>query len=118
MTSASLIFLAPMLVTLVLHGDAPRRAQAVTLLYVGAEDCAPCRVWQRGLGASFRASPEFAALSYREVKSPTLHAVLDDTQWPADLQGYRQNLGPDVGVPLWLIIADERVRMKAYGESQ
>src|SRR5262249_14873678 len=41
--------------------DASPRAHAtdLTLVYVGAEDCAPCRAWQSGDGAAFRQSDEF-----------------------------------------------------------
>ena len=34
----------------------------VMLLYVGAEDCAPCRIWQKEYQPNFLASAEFAEL--------------------------------------------------------
>jgi len=71
----------------------------ILLLYVGADDCAPCRVWQNGEGAAFRASAQFARLSYREVKSATLLDVLKDEHWPDDLRGYRDRLGAGAGGP-------------------
>jgi len=91
---------------------------SVTLLYIGAEDCAPCRAWQRDEGASFRSSAEFARVTYREVKSPSLLDVLHDEYWPDDLRGYRDRLGRRAGVPLWLIIADQEVVDQAFGVSQ
>jgi hypothetical protein len=90
----------------------------VTLLYVGANDCAPCRSWQRNEKIVFSASIEFARLKYREVKSPTLFDVLADENWPEDLRPYRSLLGPDVGVPLWLVIADGRVVRMGMGPHQ
>jgi hypothetical protein len=100
--------------------DAPmaRRAPPVTLLYVGADDCAPCRAWQQHEKIAFGASAEFARVSYREVKSPTLLDLLEDENWPADLRGYRDRLGPGVGVPLWLVIADGQVVDRGMGPSQ
>jgi hypothetical protein len=97
---------------------APAKPKELLLLYVGAEDCAPCRAWQRGEGAQFRAAPEFAGVPYREVKSATLRDMLKDENWPQDLRGYRDQLGAGVGVPLWLVIADDRIVDRSFGERQ
>lgn len=94
------------------------RPEHVTLLYVGAEDCAPCRHWQDGDGAAFRIAPEFARVTYREVKSPTLFDLLQDTNWPEDLRVYRDRIDRGTGVPLWLVIADDRVVMRSSGASR
>ena len=97
---------------------APAAVQGLTLVYVGAEDCAPCSSWQGGEGAKFRASPEFARIVYREVKSPTSRDVLNDDHWPDDLRGYRNRLGRGAGVPLWLVIADDEIVERGFGASQ
>jgi hypothetical protein len=96
----------------------PAKPKDLLLLYVGAEDCAPCRAWQKGEGAQFRAAPEFERMPYREVKSATLRDVLKDENWPEDLRGYRDQLGAGVGVPMWLVIADSRIVNRSFGESQ
>ena len=105
-----------------LHRDwfAPRapNSRDLLLLYVGADDCAPCRTWQGGVGATFRSSLEFTRVSYREVKSPTLLDVLKDDHWPEDLREYRDQLGPASGVPLWLVIADRKIVERGFGASQ
>ncbi len=88
------------------------------LLYVGADDCPPCRAWKRGPGAAFRASPEFSRLIYREVDSPTVLNLLSDQYWPDDLREYRERLGRNAGVPLWLLVADHQVVERGFGESQ
>lgn len=93
------------------------RADQVTLIYVGAEDCAPCRAWQAGAEAVLR-SPEFARLSYRAVKSPTLLDLKSDAYWPDDLKIYRDRLGADAGVPLWFVVADGEVVGHGQGASQ
>ena len=95
----------------------PHRPQ-VTLLYVGAEDCAPCREWQQHEKIAFSTSAEFARLRYREIKSPTLFNLLKDENWPEELRGYRDLLGPDAGVPLWFVIADGQVIQRGMGPSQ
>jgi len=90
----------------------------VTLVYVGAQDCAPCGIWQRNQGIAFRNSSEFSRLTYREVKSPTLFDVLKDDNWPMEVRVYRQAISRESGVPLWLIIADDKVVMQRSGLAQ
>jgi hypothetical protein len=116
------VLLAGTIATGAFHRDwaAPRapHGRDLLLLYVGADDCVPCRTWQGGAGEAFRTSPEFARVSYREVKSPTLFDVLGDEHWPEDLRGYRDQLGPAAGVPLWLVIADREIVERGFGASQ
>ena len=97
--------------------NAPQTSRIV-VLYVGAEDCAPCRAWQREAKVAFKASPEFGQLVYREVKSPALFDLLEDENWPEDLREYRAQLGRGAGVPLWLVIADGRVVGRGMGPTQ
>jgi len=92
--------------------------QNLTLVYVGADDCAPCKTWQRDQRTAFRESPEFRQLIYREVKSPTLFDVLNDGNWPEELRIYRRAIGRGTGVPLWLVVADDRIVLRSSGLSQ
>lgn len=94
------------------------RPKDVTLLYVGAEDCAPCRAWQNSEGASFHASADFARITYREVKSPHLHDILNDENWPDDIRGYRAGLKRSDGVPLWLVVVDRKVVEQRFGAAE
>lgn len=97
------------------HAGKPARDADVMLLYVGAEDCAPCRAWQNGEGAAFLASAEFPRITYREVKSPHLHDVLKDENWPNEIRRYRDILRRSDGVPLWLVVADHKVVGQSFG---
>jgi hypothetical protein len=90
----------------------------LTLVYVGAENCAPCDIWQRNQGTAFHNSTEFHRLAYREVKSPSLFDVLKDDNWPEDLRVYRQAISQEAGVPLWLVIADDQLVMQSFGLTQ
>jgi hypothetical protein len=96
----------------------PANRPDVTLLYVGAEDCAPCRSWHGRGGRAFLSSPEFTRLSYRQVESPAVLDLLKDQYWPDDLREYRVRLDRGAGVPLWLIISDHEIVEQAFGESQ
>ena len=115
---ATALALVTVAMTAAFDSPNPFSAARVTLLYVGASDCAPCRSWQRGGGARFHDSAAFARVSYREVKAPHLRDVLDDANWPADLRRYRDRLGRNAAVPLWLVILDHDVLAEGFGEEQ
>jgi hypothetical protein len=100
------------------HADKPARAKDVMLLYVGAEDCAPCRAWQNGEGSAFLASAEFPRITYREVKSPHLLDVLKDENWPDEIRLYRDGLRRGDGVPLWLVVADREIVEQRFGAAE
>jgi hypothetical protein len=91
------------------------RRPNVMLLYVGAEDCAPCRVWRDGEGAAFLASAESGRITYRAVKSPRLEDVLKDENWPEDIRGLRNGIDRSDGVPLWLVVSDDVVVERDFG---
>jgi hypothetical protein len=110
--------LAVVAVTAAWDTPLPARSSPVILLYVGAADCAPCRVWQNGDAVRFRESAEFARVTYREVKSPTLRDALSDEMWPGDLRRYRDRLGRNAGVPLWLVVGDGEILAQGFGASQ
>ena len=100
-----------------LVANAPSRAQTgnLLLIYVGAEDCAPCLAWQRGDGAAFRNSSYFDRLTYLEVKAAHLHDVLKDENWPEPVRFYRAHLKRSDGVPLWLVVANNEVVEQRFG---
>jgi hypothetical protein len=96
----------------------PARDPEVMVLYVGAEDCAPCRAWQRGEGAAFLASADFPRITYREVKSPHLHDLLKDENWPDEIRSYRSRLRRGDGVPLWLVVSDREIVEQRFGPAE
>jgi hypothetical protein len=93
------------------------RQTSIMLLYVGAEDCAPCRAWRNGEGADFLASADSSRISFREVKSPHLQDVLKDENWPEDIRPLRSEIGRSDGVPLWLVVADHEIVEQQFGAS-
>lgn len=101
-----------------LGAGSPTEASPVTLIYVGAEDCAPCRTWQRDKRPDWLASREFTRVTYREVKSASVLDILKDGAWPEDLRTYRGQLAPGAAVPLWLVVRDAQVVAQAWGGKQ
>jgi hypothetical protein len=92
--------------------------QPVMLLYVGADDCPPCRAWQLEARPKFQASAEFAAVTYREVKSPRLLDLLKDEYWPDELRSFRDQLDRRTGVPVWFIVFENGIVERSAGVSQ
>lgn len=97
------------------HAPAPIRAADVKLIYVGADDCAPCRVWQNNDGAAFRRSAEFPRITYVEVKARHLHDVLKDENWPEQIRELRSRVRKSDGVPLWLVVSNDEVVAQRFG---
>jgi hypothetical protein len=113
----AVVFLALVALLTLANLTTTKAAKKVILVYVGAENCAPCENWQRNQGIAFRNSTEFHRLTYREVKSPNLFDVLKDIYWPEDLRVYRQAI-KGAGVPLWLVIADDQLVLQDGGLAQ
>ena len=99
-------------------GPVASHKEDILLIYVGADDCAPCRKWQREDAVAFRASGEFGQITYREVKSPALFDILKDEHWPEELRSYRDRLAPGAGVPLWLIVSDNQIIEQRFGAAE
>jgi hypothetical protein len=100
------------------HAGRLARDSEIMLLYVGAEDCAPCRAWQNGEGAAFLTSVDFPRITYREVKSPHLHELLKDENWPDEIRSYRGSLRRSDGVPLWLVVSNREIVEQRSGAAE
>lgn len=88
---------------------------SLTLVYVGADDCAPCKVWQRDKIGDVA---KFPRVTFREVKSPTLLDVMKDDYWPEDLRPFRAKLVKGAAVPLWLVVLDGEIVVQSHGLAQ
>jgi hypothetical protein len=96
-----------------LFADTPCRPtaeqEALTVVYVGAEDCGPCRAWRRDERPSFLDSREFPTLHYREVIAPRLRDLLAEEQWPAGLAELRAQVRQRPGAPQWFVLRGSEV---------
>jgi hypothetical protein len=114
-TASAVVLAAALAASAPIERSPPRHRADVTIIYVGADDCAPCRNWRREHWPRFRASAEFTRVRYREVTSPKLLDLLEDAHWPQELRVYRAALDRTAGVPLWLVVANDEVAVKARG---
>ena len=99
------------------HRRASQSADSILVLYVGAEDCAPCRAWRRDDKPAFLASLDKSRVRYREVIAPKLPQVFEEHLWPHDLRSYRSAAERERGVPLWLLVRNDRIVEVAAGVS-
>lgn len=106
-------------IALAIPGDSPRAARGAAapwmLVYVGAEDCGPCKTWRRDHRPGFLASAEFGSLDYRELVAPRLKDLLEDETWPAELRAVRSAVTARPGAPQWLVVRDGRVAWSEAG---
>ncbi|WP_046868150.1 hypothetical protein [Microvirga massiliensis] len=92
--------------------------EPLMLLYVGAEDCAPCRAWRRDDRNAFLATLDPSRVTYREVIAAKVAAAFDDVTWPGDLRMRLADARKIGGVPLWIVVRDDRVVMSVGRLSQ
>lgn len=103
-----------------LTADAPRAVRgggvAWRLVYVGADDCAPCRTWRASNWTALRASPVFAPFVFAELRATRSADLLRDDHWPEHLRFIRDAIPPDAAVPLWFLLRDSTITHSAWGE--
>jgi hypothetical protein len=104
-----------------LVSDAPREVPGehgpLTVVYVGAEDCGPCRTWRRDQRPAFLDSGEFARLRYHEVIAPRLQHLLAEENWPPELAAVRDYTRARPGAPQWFLLRDSRILASGAGLS-
>jgi hypothetical protein len=99
-------------------GAAADAALRWTLLYVGAEDCAPCRAWRDARWDRERVVYRGAPLRFLELRAERSAGALDDTLWPEALRPYRAAIPRDAGLPLWMLAQEDRVLVRTWGTSR
>lgn len=88
------------------------------LVYVGAEDCAPCNAWRRRHWAELVSSARYAHITFLEVRAPRIAELLGDAYWPAPVRRHRTAIPPGAGAPFWLLLNGEDTVLRAWGEPQ
>ena len=89
----------------------------LTVIYVGAEDCAPCLTWRRDHRDDFKASRIFPKIDYRELIADSTKNALADSNWPKELRRYRDSSKRLFGAPAWLIVENHQVIASVGGLS-
>lgn len=98
--------------------DRPAAPAPLMLLYVGAEDCAPCSAWRRDHRAGFLAGLDPSRITYREVIAARTASAFEEEAWPEDLHAQRIRALKIGGVPQWIVSRGGRSLLAAGGLSQ
>lgn len=91
------------------------KPSSLALVYVGADDCAPCQSWRRQHRPRFAATPEFARLDYHEIVAPRLLDLRRDEHWPEELAALRHEFARQPGAPTWFVLGDGELVATARG---
>ncbi|MFZ5782771.1 MAG: hypothetical protein ACOY4R_21420 [Pseudomonadota bacterium] len=93
-------------------------APELKVIYVGGEDCPPCRRWKADRKPAWLASPEYRQVTWIEIEPPKLKEAYRERYWPGDLRPILDQLPRKSGTPRFLIVKDGRVVSNAFGGSQ
>jgi hypothetical protein len=100
---------------LVLAGAVAHATVRVEVVYLGANDCPFCRHWEASRKHELLASPEGKAAAYHEVHGDTLRRPIEAKHYPAELKWLGEQLGPQRGVPRFVLVVDGRVALNVMG---
>jgi hypothetical protein len=90
-------------------------AAEITVFYLGTPDCPYCRQWESRTRSGFLASPEGKAVTYVEVIGETLRRPIEERHYPAPYRWAYAQVGPNRGVPRFLLAVDRKVVHTAFG---
>ena len=93
-------------------------ANSLQVVYVGGQDCPPCRRWRAAYEAQWLASPEFKQVAWIELESPRLREAYQERYWPGELRAVLEQLPKKSGTPRFLIVKDGRVVSNQFGGSK
>ena len=88
------------------------------VVYVGGQDCPPCRRWRAAYEAQWLASPEFKQVAWIELESPRLREAYQERYWPGELRAVLEQLPKKSGTPRFLIVKDGRIMSNQFGGSK
>src|SRR6478609_5424623 len=85
------------------------------VIYVGGQDCPPCRRWATTYKDSWLASPDFGRVTWYEVEPPHLKEAYQQRHWPEALRPVLAQVPRKSGTPRFLIVADGRIVSNEVG---
>jgi hypothetical protein len=100
---------------LLLAGAVAHATGRVEVVYLGANDCPFCRHWEASRKPELLASPEGKAAIYHEVHGDTLRRPIETRHYPNELKWLGEHLGPQRGVPRFVLVVDGKVTLNVIG---
>ena len=97
------------------------RAEAAAdlqVIYVGGQDCPPCRRWRATYAARWLVSPEFRKVAWVEIEPPHLKEAYQERHWPEALRPVLAQVPRKSGTPRFLIVKDGAIVSNEFGVSK
>jgi hypothetical protein len=88
------------------------------VIYIGGQDCPPCRRWTATYKAGWLASAEYRRVTWYEVEPPHLEEAYRERHWPEALRPVLAQVPRKSGTPRFLIVEDGRIVSNEIGVSK
>ncbi|MBN9086050.1 MAG: hypothetical protein J0J01_04000 [Reyranella sp.] len=92
-----------------------RAANPLQVVYVGGQDCPPCRRWSATYRDKWLASPEYRQVVWTEVEPPHLAEAYQERHWPEALRPVLAQVPRKSGTPRFLIVDNGRIVSNEMG---
>ncbi|CAN0115876.1 unnamed protein product [Phaeothamnion confervicola] len=93
-------------------------ADDIAVVYLGTNDCPYCQHWEaraKGELMELRATPDYRAVRYYEVKGETLRMPIVERHYPDEIKWLARKLGPMRGVPRFFLLVNGQVAWSVIG---
>jgi hypothetical protein len=94
-----------------------RAAPDIQVIYIGGQDCPPCRRWRANAHPRWLASDEIQKVSYFEIEPINLKDAYDERNWPRGLRAILAQVPRKSGTPRFLIVQVGRIVSNQLGVS-
>ena len=84
-------------------------AAQMTVVYLGAKDCAACQRFDAYERNAFKAKVTAKGMGFREVKVESLRYIRQLNGWPADLMWLHDRLQTEAGVPWFFVVQGNEI---------
>jgi hypothetical protein len=95
-----------------------RATPNLQVIYVGGQDCPPCRRWEATYKDRWLASSEYRQVTWYEIDPPRLREAFQQRHWPEALWPVLAQVPHKSGVPRFLIVADGQIVSNEFGVSK
>lgn len=95
-----------------------RATGTLQVIYIGGQDCPPCRRWITTYRDRWLASSEFRQIAWVEVEPPHLKEAYQERHWPEALRPVLAQVPRKSGTPRFLIVTEGRIVSNEFGISK
>jgi hypothetical protein len=88
---------------------------SLQFLFVGADDCEPCRRWHSDEGHWWQSSPEFSRVDTLFIRARRTRHAYDDAYWLPHLRRFRDMPGAPRATPAYFVVRNDQLLLAAAG---